>query len=86
MCIFVVLLSVFEELQLITKLHFSSLEKLVNEQGLPILQQQQRSNQTGSSSNPQGMYGSRTSYNQSYSAPQGQSQQNYGYTPTHAMY
>lgn len=33
---------VFEELQLITKQHYIFLEKLVQEQGLPVLQQQER--------------------------------------------
>ena len=32
--------SVFEELQLITKQHFSALEQLARQQGLPVLQQQ----------------------------------------------
>lgn len=37
----------FEELQLITKVHFGALEKLVQEQGLPILNQQRSRSQSG---------------------------------------
>lgn len=77
---------VFEELQLMTKLHFSSLEKLVQEQGLPVLQQQQQQRSKAVSQNTAS--GSRTSsYNQpirsGYQNPQ---QQQYGYVQTHAMY
>lgn len=45
-CVF----SVFEELQLITKQHYIALEKLVQEQGLPALQQQERQAQARTTS------------------------------------
>ncbi|KAL4220517.1 hypothetical protein ACF0H5_020916 [Mactra antiquata] len=73
---------VFEELQLITKEHFKALEKLVQEQGLPVLQQQQQQSQRSRSQSGtvHGQAMSRPSYN--YSAgptnmPQAHTQQSY---------
>lgn len=83
---------VFEELQLITKLHFGALGKLIQEQGLPILQQhqqQQQQQQQGQSSRSQSHnLTSRprtTSYNQPAPTTYSSTQQ-YGYMPSQAMY
>ncbi|XP_060573330.1 uncharacterized protein LOC132731212 [Ruditapes philippinarum] len=81
---------VFEELQLITKLHFSSLEKLVQEQGLPVLQkkQQQQQQQRSRSQSSHMTSRSRTSsYNQPMNTGyQNAPQQQYGYMQTQAMF
>ena len=70
--------SVFEELQLITKQHYIALEKLVQDQGLPVLQQHERQSQAPTTSR------TRTS---SYTQPiqkQYPAASQYGYAP--AMY
>ena len=69
-------ISVFEELQLITKQHYIALEKLVQEQGLPILQQQEQKTQAQTRSR------SRTSSYTQPSHPQYPAVSQYGYAPT----
>ncbi|CAG2195160.1 unnamed protein product [Mytilus edulis] len=74
---------VFEELQIITKLHFQALQQLVKDGGLPVLQQhiarsnpRQRSTNSGSSRYPSAGPGYQTP---SYTSQTYQTQPQYGY-------
>lgn len=80
---FFIYFSVFEELQIITKLHFQALQQLVKDGGLPVLQQhiarsnpRQRSTNSGSSRYPSAGPGYQTP---SYTSQTYQTQPQYGY-------
>lgn len=80
---------VFEELQMITKLHFGALENLVQEQGLPILQQQQQQqHQQGQRSRSQSHNLTSRPRTSSYTQPEstGYHGTHQYYAPTQAMY
>ena len=71
---------------MITKQHFAALERLIHEQGLPVLQQQQQQQQQRSTHGQPSSRVRTSSYNQNPPSTYNQASHNYNYNAASAMY